>query len=660
MAGDYRETSLLGRGAMGEVRLAEDLSLGREVALKRLLERYADDPERRRRFVAEARLTAQLDHPRIVPVYTLSAAEGEVPSYAMKPVHGLTLKAWLAPIVARAEARQAQPPETTLSARLELFCALCEPLAFAHRKGVVHRDVKPDNIMVGRDGDVYVMDWGVACVRRSAEAEQSVTADGFDEPGESVGTPSYMSPEQAHGDNDAIDGRSDQFALGLILSELATLRRARRTIQGGGIPMLAAALRGHLDALEPRGEPLSRELRAVIKKATATAREDRYRSVGALVTEVRRVLRGEAVAAAPDGLFQRLGRHIAAHRERVAVGLAGLFLLGAAALGTLATLALLWRDVERTEAAARADTRLALQGFADERARALDRTLGTSEGLLRGLGSSATAALRRLDGRAVVYLPEVWSEPGIGPPDLSRSLVYGGLASFLHPDLVTAPGFDRRAGAATLTTLAALRDDLADALLDSGSGAPGAAPREQVLDHGTLAIWAYVATADGALAGFPGTSSYPPDYDPRTRPWYVETLARSGPGWGRPYVDESGMGLLLTCGMPLFDRDGSVLGVAALDLTVRRLVDAWLDPGRRPGEVFLIDDTGRVVVRSGAGNTTAALAFVPFPYPEALPEVWGSPSGQVTVDGRLVVWSRLQSVDWTYLLVGNEAALIGE
>ena len=643
---------------MGEVYLAEDVQLGREVAQKRLLDRYADDPERRRQFVAEARLTAQLDHPGIVPVYTLSAGLDELPSYTMKPVHGVTLREWLAPVVARATAGQQQSPQTTLSARLELFCSLCEPLAFAHRRGVVHRDVKPDNIMVGRDGEVYVMDWGVARAFRGGEAEFSVTADGFDEKGESVGTPSYMSPEQARGENDSLDGRSDQYSLGLILSEIATLQRARRSVKGGAIPMIGAAMRGHLDPLRAVGEPLSRELRAVIHKATAPAREARYRSVGALVADVRRVLRGEEVAAAPDGVFQRLGRRIAAHRERVAVGLVGLLLFGVAAFASLATVGLVWRDIERTEAAARADARLALQGFCDERARALDRTLGAAEGLLRGLGASAGAALRRRDGDAAVYLPETWAEPGLGPPDLSRSLVYGGPASFLHADLVTAPGFDRRAGSPTLRTLAALRDDFAAALLGSGSAASEAPPREQVLDHGTVAIWAYVATADGALAGFPGTNSYPPDYDPRTRPWYLEALARSGPGWGPPYVDESGMGLLLTCGMPLYDRAGVVSGVAALDVTVRRLVDAWLDPGERPGEVFLIDDTGRVVVRSGAGNTAAALAFVPFPYPEALPELWASPSGQVSVDGRLVVWSRLHAVEWTYLLVGNEAALV--
>ena len=640
----------LGRGAMGEVVRAFDPTLQREVALKSLQPRFADDPPSVERFVEEAQLSARLDHPGIVPVYRRYDTPGAPPAYSMKVVSGRTLRAWLEPVRQRAEAGKPQPAETALAARLELFCLLCEPIAFAHRQGVLHRDLKPDNVMVGHWREVYVMDWGVARIigqPAPAEADQS------------VGTPAYLSPEQARAENAALDGRSDLYTLGVLLYELSTLRRARRNVKG---PMVLAAARGHIDPVEPLGEPVSRELRAVIKKATAPAVADRYRDVDSLVADVRRVLRGEEVEALPDGPTQRLGRAVARHRERVAAALGALLLLGVAVLALLVSLGLVVRDLDRTRAADRSTAQLALGGFCEDRARALDRQLLRHEGLLRGLAATTSAALRNLDGDAPVFLSGDWSAPGAGPPDLARSVVYGGPASWLHADLVTAPGFDSTAGAARLTTLASLRDAFAEVLVQSGElgAVDPAAARDVLFTQGAPAVWAYVATADGALAGFPGVGSYPPDYDPRSRPWYHEALSRHAPGWGRPYVDESGLGLLVSCGMPLRDDRGALVAVAALDVTVKRLVADWLDPGARPAEVFLVDDQGLVVLRSGKNNAAVVVAPEPFPHRELWEATQGGPSGQIVRGGVLAAWSRLQAVPWTLVLVGGEDELLGD
>ncbi len=646
--GDIEVTGPLGRGAMGEVLRASDPRLHREVALKRLDTRHRGDPSATRRFVTEAQLTAQLDHPGVVPVHAMSVGD-EGPSYAMKLVRGRTLKAYFD----EAASAKKLPANMALPARLELFLGICEPVAYAHARGVIHRDLKPANIMVGSFGEVFVMDWGVA---RLSGKEGASTAPGSSDDsdgtvaGEAIGTPSYMSPEQARGENDSLDGRSDQYALGLILYELATLKRARASIKAG-IPMIVAASRGHVEPIVAGREPISRELRAVIRKATAPNAGDRYADVTALANDVRHVIRGEAVAAAPDSTVQRLGRWIGRHRERVAtIAMLGT-LVTALSFGALVALALAVREWDRAEAAARAARLVTITTTTADRAREIDQTFLRYEGLLRGLVGAAERAIRH-DEAGTVYLWTDFNDPSRRPADLVASQVYGGPTSFDHPDIVYAVGTrgaeaDRKARA-----LASLVPELKRAVVESAPA--NADPRSMVLQVGAPIVWSYVATADGVMTGYPGTGVYPPDYDPRARPWYAQATTGEGPRWGRPYVDESGMGLLVSCTSPLRAQDGSLLGVAGVDLTVRYVVATFLAPGELPAEAFLVDAEGNIVVRTGERAAPVGEA-IPFPR-------WGvvtaERSGHALDGDTLVAWSRLEAMPWTYVLSGNAAELL--
>ncbi|GDX82335.1 hypothetical protein LBMAG42_41460 [Deltaproteobacteria bacterium] len=656
-AGNLRVLGEVGRGAMGEVLLARDERLHRTVALKRLDPRFLDDPTMVRRFVVEAQLTAQLDHPGIVPVHTMETPAGEVPNYAMKLVRGVTLKAWLTEARERAERKEGQPSRQSLASRLELFCQMCEPIAYAHARGVLHRDLKPDNVMVGPFGEVFVMDWGVARLLGGSEASRAAAvAGGGTEVGDAVGTPSYMSPEQARGENDALDGRSDQFTLGLLLFEMATLRRARASVKGGGVPMLIAATRGHLDPIVALGEPVSRELRAVIKKATSRAPGERYANVMALADDVRHVLRGEAVSAAPDSMVQRVGRALAHNRERVVVGLLVAALAIAALFAVVVAGGLALREVDRAAGDVRTARRVEIGAVVSERARSLDRALLRDEGLLRGLAAATPRALAG-PGAGPVYMAASFAAPETAPPDLAKSLIYGGPTSFLHPDVVVAASFDPTAGAGRLAGLASLRAELAGVLVGSVESpvADEAAARALVLTHGTPVVWSYVATVDGAMVGYPGTGAYPPDYDPRTRPWYREGLTHESPGWGLPYVDESGMGLLLSCSMVVRDAAHAPLAVVGLDLTVRGLVETWLVPADLPAEGFLIADDGALIARSAPAGTAQGTGT--FPFAEALATVREPAGGQAIVGNRFFAWSRLSAVPWTYVVVGEPGAI---
>jgi serine/threonine-protein kinase len=228
-AGRYQLLGELGRGGMGVVLKGRDPDLGRDLAVKILLEAHRGQPELVRRFVEEAQIGGQLQHPGVVPVYELGTLPDRRPYFTMRLVKGRTLAALL---------NERPDPSNDLPRFLAVFEAVCQTVAYAHARGVIHRDLKPSNVMVGSFGEVQVMDWGLAKVleaggvadeRPEAPADVSVirtVRSGSDadasRAGSVLGTPAYMAPEQARGEVEAVDERADVFALGAILCEILT------------------------------------------------------------------------------------------------------------------------------------------------------------------------------------------------------------------------------------------------------------------------------------------------------------------------------------------------------------------------------------------------------------------------------------------------------
>ena len=314
----------LGRGGAGRVIVARDHFLGRDVALKELHREITQNVKfdtlhvrnLEARFLREARVTGQLEHPAIVPVYELGRRRDGTMYYTMRQVRGRTLA-------------QALTDTRSLEGRLALLPDLltaCRAVAAAHHREVVHRDLKPQNVMLGPHGETYVMDWGLARVMGRADRLRSTVQLAPDLTGGRdlgpVGTPSYMSPEQAQGSRDDLDARSDVWGLGAMLFEILT---GRAPYLGRSPWDVLAEVRSkpppRVRTLAPTAPP---ELMAVCERALAWHRDDRYPNAGALALELEAFLAGKRVQAWDYTFREVAGRVLRRHRAKATLALATL------------------------------------------------------------------------------------------------------------------------------------------------------------------------------------------------------------------------------------------------------------------------------------------------------------------------------------------------
>ncbi len=314
------------RGGLGAVFVAMDNELHREVALKQILEKHADDPDSRQRFVAEAEITGGLEHPGVVPVYGLGIDAGGRPYYAMRFVKGDSLREAIDQFH-KDEALNKEPGRRSLELRrlLRRFTDVCNAIDYAHSRGVIHRDIKPANIIVGRHGETLVVDWGLAKALGRTEpgavsAERllvpSLSSGSADTlPGSALGTPAYMSPEQAAGDTEHLGPRSDVYSLGATLYCLLTAKPPFENDDVGTV--LRAVQKGNFArprAIKPTIDPA---LEAICLKAMALNPQNRYPTPRALAEDIERWTADEPVTAWREPLALRARRW--ARRNRTAV-----------------------------------------------------------------------------------------------------------------------------------------------------------------------------------------------------------------------------------------------------------------------------------------------------------------------------------------------------
>jgi serine/threonine-protein kinase len=321
------------QGGLGAVFVALDTELHREVALKQILDRHADDPNSRARFLIEAEITGGLEHPGIVPVYGLGAYLDGRPYYAMRFIRGHSLKEAIATFHAD-DTLRGDPGRRSLGLLklLRRFLAVCDAIDYAHSRGILHRDLKPSNVILGKHGETLVVDWGLA--KAIGRTECDVASDerilspslssGSAEtlPGSALGTPAYMSPEQATGDLEQLGQRSDVYGLGATLYCLLTGRPPVEDEDVGAV--LRAVQKGEFPPPRRLDPALDPALESICLKAMALRAEDRYATPRLLAEDVEHWMADEPVAAWHEPWARRARRWQRRHRTAVMAAASGL------------------------------------------------------------------------------------------------------------------------------------------------------------------------------------------------------------------------------------------------------------------------------------------------------------------------------------------------
>lgn len=674
----HRVVESIGEGGMGYVFNAWEDTLGRNVAFKQLKPTLRHDQEAMGRFLREARVTAQLSHPSIVPVYQLVKGVDGLPAYTMKIIEGDTLASLILSARKAYEKGEEIPESLSLEQRLEHFLKVCDAMAYAHSKGILHRDLKPGNVMIGPFGEVYVVDWGVARLMQEAQDQISIMpSDGGEfstRIGQLIGTPNYMSPEQARGAIDQMDGRSDLFALGAILFELVFLKKA---FEGDNlVVVLNKVNKGDIAPMVPnypKQEKIPSDLVAIIRKACALEIKDRYASVQDLAEDLRHFLRNEPIKAAPWSAFRRIGRFLARRRAVLFALVVILVLLGAGSNFWYLSRQQEAKLEERKEQAEllRRLTELYQSGLK------LDRFFYQAERLLGQLAASAQIALLPSETQKPqkFYLSEDFT-----PKDLQKSTFYQDSVSLEWPVIKLAPSakqrFDRakkdRPFQALLQRLVLLRGALYDTVFQSEEiSVDGAKKRshEVMLRSGFPISSSFVATQEGIELSYPGRSGYPDEYDPRERDWFTQASARRGFLWSDPFVSvHKSAQATLVCSTAILDKDKRFLGAAGIKIRLNEMT-AHLGQIARglpwARDAVLVDARGRVMARAFVQlprfvqRTTKKILDLPRFHKEALLKQMAKKNKtsylveRQGVVSELWAYTPLESVGW-YLVVSSE------
>jgi len=587
---EFSTDGVLGEGGMGKVLSARDRKLGRRVAIKELRADARSRVDLWGRFVREAQIGGQLEHPNIVPIYGFELSPSGGPAFVMQLVEGESLATYMGHALGPSGPRRTDRPVPTQKDRISKLVPVCDAIAYAHGRGVLHRDLKPDNVMLGAHNVVLVTDWGIARVEAdddstdigervtvvpSAQAARevlaaaranvssvaptlavdsgevmvtarTVAAEGTtaETPAQTssgpvltalgtvMGTPQYMSPEQAIGIR--IGPASDQYALGLMLLELATLRTAR-SHEDASVAYGQAILGEQCEHVDVDGDHLDPRLSAIIGRATAKAPKDRYENVDALAADIRAYLRDEEVRALPDSLARKLTRHVQAHPGRAVATIAAvvLGLLLWALLGSV-------RAAERAAWAKKdAESLSQLTAAVLEDAEGVQRFLTGLEAELVGLAHTARVRLEteRPPGALTIDLttPDDLREGRV--QGLVRDPVDGILRSFREPVFLFLPGATAESKEQS-QRLAAGRTDLVQlylAELDERALLRSTAEQEALMaaEHDGF-VRLMVVLESGLFMQFPGRGDFRPDYDPRRAAWYPATLDSAGTDVSRP------------------------------------------------------------------------------------------------------------------------------
>ena len=660
----YNIQDKFAEGGQGIISYGKDKILQRYVAIKSLKSDFFDNDQVIENFITEAKITAQLDHPSIIPLYSIhSSAIDKGLHISMKLVHGHTLKELNADSVLLCKqyrkTKIKEIAQEALIERLEDFLKVCDAISFAHNKNVIHRDLKPENIMIGEFHEVYVMDWGIAIPYEKREDDE------YKQKFKTIsGTPGYIAPELVVGG--VPTPKSDQYSLGMILFELMTLKQG---INGTTVEEIFYKTRdGQVETKEHRfpGCKVSKDLIAITKKSTELSPEDRYSSVEELADDVRHFMLNEEIKARPDNLLQKCFRWISKHKNIAATVL----LLILLCLSGVTIYALIKQNDAEKKSKIRALKLVDLHSSIENSAHTIDRHFFHIAHILSRFADNTMTALK--DDKTLkernYYPTSQFSKENQLPPGTAYSVAYKRNINLYAFNYSLAPGLKFAETKLQIEKIATLCPELLRYLINSD---PDAMARDKISEGAQRAFiqefpirWMYIALSNGLMMNYPGSSGSQVNYDPRIRPWYIKAKKHKYQHWSKPYIDAFGLGAIISVSKSLYDKKGVFLGIASLDMTFDYITKTLMNSKAHHNSViarYLIDENGNIILSSNLGSTQikkaketdSEIQFQPFPFPEIKTYIKKNRSGQfetINAEGiTLIGYAPVKTLGWYYV-----------
>lgn len=649
----YESLEAFAEGGLGKIKKGKDKTLERQVAIKSLKKDFLNEESIVENFVAEAKLTAQLDHPAIAPLYGINTDSENGLHLAMKLINGITLRDYLdkVNINYKLDGIAAYDERAGIVSRLERFLKICEAVSYAHSKNVLHRDLKPENVMLGDFGEVYVMDWGIATVLQDGQKEKM----------EIAGTPAYIAPEVLKGE--AFSFQADIFSLGMMLFELVTLKQG--VTGSNSREVLSKVKNGILEKPEHKySYAVPEDLKSIIQKAICPDPNHRYKSVDNLEEDIRAYLRFDEVSARPDNFFRKIWRWLFKHKITAAFMALSIIMLCLSLV-----IASLYRQKELIKESKRREMILAkTQSLVSEKAYSIDRLFLNLQNKLEGFGYKVVYLLTHpKTGSSKIFSNAEFAKNSTAPPGTVFSNLYRKKVNLNYPvyhavnDEVTSE--DKQ----ILASLGGIiGKDMKKTLFRSAPNSlfyslPEKEMEEKALKKGFPILWLYVGFKTGLFVSYPGKTGYPPQYDPRKRPWYKLGLKGRNCQWGSPYLDINGLGIMLPGALSLYDDKNNFYGVAGMDVTFDFIKKDLMHSKENGSIKYLLDKKGNIIISSNekngnivtdkSGNKTLSLKT--FPDKEALDSMLAQKSGilESFSNGKNVIFifASIESLGWIYL-----------
>ena len=667
---NYELKDQFSEGAQGIIRTAFDKSLKRDVVVKSLKVDEAEEHARQDEslFVSEARIMAQLDHPSIIPLYGLHSGTESKLHLAMKHIHGKTLKQYLEDVVTLYEREGIEQfdEKRSISTRIEYLIKVCEAIDYAHCKGVVHRDIKPENIMIGNYGEVYVMDWGLACL---VEPEKFSDSEHHNEVGrygksELVGTPCYIAPELIRGE--PCSSQSDVFALGMILFEIVTLTRA---VSGKTVnEVLKNIVNWNYRPFKHRflKNKLSDDLKAIVAKAICEQLSHRYKSAKDMAKDLRLYLMREETAARPDNIFRKCMRAMVNHKMLTSiVAMSILLCLAASTIYSLYTQNTLIIEQKENE-----DMLSSFQAKVSQNASEMERIFFHLKSQLKNTAYSAGRVLsRKLYTTERIYKCQDFLKKDTAPDDYVYAPAYDAKISLNYSVIKLGKG--TKLADKLNKRVVGLQSRFKYVMFTSDPDfeyKTEASIKEIISNKGAPLIWIYMGLENGSMFSFPG-KIYKQNYDPRKRPWYKSALKQKKHLiWSEPYLDTSGLNIVISCTQCVYDKKNKFFGVMAMDISFdyiqKYLFGKQLISG---GKEYLLDKRGRIILSSdfkkenAKSNKRATMVLKRFPFLKQLCKAAeeGAAQFEVMINGKKYIFGLniLPSLGYYYIQQISEKRL---